>query len=253
MKIFYFRPELYYNQDEEIPRLKLTLLCHSSAVEEAQEKDLDKNKQVLEDEFGNCKTFQKISISENDRVITLKRIVEKKFGIFTKDQILVYKDQILRNDLRPLNYYGLRQFSRIHVFDERDIKDSNDEEDIYGIYQDTNLINESENKSNHQEVKKNHVLCDPVSKSSLSSQTNMNIENNSNFSNEKSRHVYLNEKSSSTPFKRIDSKRSSIHYTAKYLPSRNFYTQYPLKNKYATLNYRKLDELFDRQINLKDY
>lgn len=217
---------------------------------------MDDSKQVLEDEFGNCRTFQKISISENDRVITLKRIIEKKFGIFTKDQILVYKDQILRNDLRPLNYYGLRQFSRIHIFDERDIKDSNDEEDIYGIYQDTNLIHEAENKSKHQEVKKNQIKSEPVSKtskSSLSSETNLNFENTSNYSNENSRHVYSNDKSSSAPFNRMGSKRMSINYTTKSRPSRNYYTQYPSKNKYATLNYRKLDELFDRQINLKEY
>ncbi|RNA19830.1 RING finger nhl-1 [Brachionus plicatilis] len=245
------RPELYYRNDDEASRLKLTLLCHSSAVEEAQEKDSDKKDQVLEDEFGKCKTFQKISISATDRVITLKRIVEKKFSIFTKDQILVYKDQILRNDLRPLSYYGLRQFSRIHIFDERDIKDSNDEEDIYGIYQDTNLINEAVNKSDNGEAKKNEVKNERGSKSSksstLSSQTDLSFDKAS------SRSVYSNEISYSTPFKRMGPKRSSIHYTTQRLPSKNCYSQYPLKSKYATLNYRKLDELFDKKINLKDY
>lgn len=230
-------------------RLKLTLLCHSSAVEEAQEKDSEKNDQVLDDEFGKCKTFQKISISGNDRVITLKRIVEKKFGIFTKDQILVYKDQILRNDLRPLSYYGLKQFSKIHIFDERDIKDSNDEEDIYGIYQDTNLINETDkiNKCNKEEAKKSQ-LSQMVSKASKSSsQTNLSFENSSN------RSTYSNETSYWTPFRRMGPKRSSIHYTAQRLPKKNYYSQYPIKTKYATLNYRKLDELFDRKISLQDY
>jgi hypothetical protein len=81
-----------------------------------------------------CKTFSKIIISVNDRVISLKKIVETKFGISCKDQILVYKDKILKSDLKSLNSFNIRQYSRIHIFDERDIKaNANDiGDDLYG-------------------------------------------------------------------------------------------------------------------------
>ncbi len=70
----------------------------------------------------------------NDRVITLKKIIETKFGISCKDQILVYKDQILKSDLKLLTSFNIRQYARIHIFDERDIKaNANDVgDDLYG-------------------------------------------------------------------------------------------------------------------------
>lgn len=129
-------------------RLKLILLCHSSIVELNQDKKIIENekREIYEDEHGTCKTFSKIIISINDRVISLKKIVEAKFGISCKDQILVYKDKILKSDLKQMNSFNIRQYSRIHIFDERDIKaNANDiGDDLYGIYQDADLqINES--------------------------------------------------------------------------------------------------------------
>jgi hypothetical protein len=64
-------------------------------------------------------------------------LIENKFGIACKDQILVYKDRILKNDLQQLCHYQIRQFSRLHVFDARDIKANADDLDcdLYGIYQ----------------------------------------------------------------------------------------------------------------------
>jgi hypothetical protein len=132
-----------YNSDN----LKLTLLCHSSAVElrhETIRNDLDQNA-IIQDEFGKCKTFSKVAVSMFDRVITLKKIVEAKYGISTKHQILVYKDNILKSDLKTLNAYNVRQFSRIHVFDARDLKENVNEveENLYGIYQDAELFEQA--------------------------------------------------------------------------------------------------------------
>lgn len=242
-------------RENDTSRLKLTLLCHSSAVEEAVEKSTDSNGEVLEDEFGKCKTFQKISISEHDRVITLKKIVEKKFGILTKDQILVYKDQILKSDLKSLSFYGLRQFSRIHIFDERDIKD-NDEEDLYGIYQDTNLI--QFNDSGEQKIKRkkekveniHNELSSKSSKSSSSSQTNSSFEKPQENS---TRYQELTRRPS---IKRMESKRSnSVLCGDRNLYSQNYYNHhYPRENKYLTMsNYRRLDELFDQNVHIANY
>jgi hypothetical protein len=130
-------------------KLKLILLCHSAHIElQQQQQHLNKlnessdnssdsyrkQPEIYEDEFGKCSTYSKISISMNDRLITLKKIVEKKFGISLDDQIIVYKDKILKNDLKLLNAFHLRQFSRIHIFDERDLKENfNDcDDDLYG-------------------------------------------------------------------------------------------------------------------------
>ena len=119
-------------------KLKLILLCHSAQIEQnntsqyssKSKNDLSENEnsdsprqpEIYEDEFGKCSTYSKISISANDRLITLKKIVEKKFGINLEDQIIVYKDKILKNDLKILSSFHLRQYSRIHIFDERDLK-----------------------------------------------------------------------------------------------------------------------------------
>lgn len=146
----FFRSDNIYSDLKSMPsqdntKLKLVLLCHSSIVEAQQERnteEIDQSREVYEDEFGKCFTFSKISISMYDRVITLKKIIETKFDISTKDQILVYKDTILKNDLRSLHTYNLRQYSRIHIFDERDLKENVtdiDDDDLYGIYQELNL------------------------------------------------------------------------------------------------------------------
>ena len=100
--------------------------------------------EVYEDEYGKCTTFSKINIPTSDRVITLKKIVETKFGILCNDQILVYKDNVLKNDLKPLHHYRLRQFSRIHIFDQRDIKDNASDDELFGIYQDANMSQSAE-------------------------------------------------------------------------------------------------------------
>ncbi|CAF0920262.1 unnamed protein product [Brachionus calyciflorus] len=246
------------HRSDEISRLKLTLLCHSSAVEEELEKNLDQNSnsEVFEDEFGKCKTFQKISISAYDRVITLKKIVERKFGILTKDQILVYKDQILKSDLKALSHYGLRQFSRIHIFDERDIKDSNDEEeDLYGIYQDTNLIQSNESVEEKASKKDDTCKVSNISQSTKSSSSSGQID--SSFEKTKpNRSKYYTDTRFRSSVKRMDSKRSSVYHNEPIQngPYRNYYSQYPRStSKYATMkSYRKLDELFDRQININN-
>jgi len=84
-----------------------------------------------------------------DRVITLKKIVETKYGISTRHQILVYKDKILKIDLKTLSAYNVRQFSRIHVFDARDLKENVNEmeENMYGIYQDAELFEQVNSNS----------------------------------------------------------------------------------------------------------
>lgn len=229
-------------------------MCHSSAVEEAIEKNKNLNGEVLEDEFGKCKTFQKISIAENDRVITLKKIVERKFGIQTKDQILVYKDQILKSDLKPLSFYGLRQFSRIHIFDDRDIKD-NDEEDLYGIYQDTNMIqlNDSGEQKNFRKNEKAVITSEyssKSSKSSSSSQTNSSFENPQLNINK-----YPDELRRRPSISRMESKRSnSALHGDPNLYSKNYYNPYSRENKYATMSrYRRLDELFDQKVHIANY
>lgn len=132
-------------------KLKLILLCHSSAVETSLEEggshassrdndddeENDGDKEIYQDEYGKCSTFSKINISASDRVITLKKLIENRFGIACDDQILVYKDKILNSDLKLLSHYKLRQFARIHIFDERDIKESdgNEDDSMFGVYQ----------------------------------------------------------------------------------------------------------------------
>lgn len=148
---------------QSIQKLKLILLCHSSAVETSLEENpeainnINKDKEIYQDEYGKCSTFSKISIATNDRVITLKKLIENRFGIACDDQILVYKDKILNNDLKPLSSYKLRQFSRIHIFDERDIKDSGamnaSDDEIFGVYQQGNF---SQSEGQHVKTQQKH-------------------------------------------------------------------------------------------------
>jgi hypothetical protein len=121
-------------------KLKLILLCHSATVEahksqynrtkynskEDEDEDEDEE-QSYEDEYGKCSTFSKIIISPNDRIVILKKIVEKKFGICPEDQILIYKDKVLKSDLKPLSHHNIKQFAKIHIFDERDINNDDNE------------------------------------------------------------------------------------------------------------------------------
>ena len=155
----YDRPDIYSSGDalRNDDKLKLVLLCHSSIVELNQKKKNSNGNEVYEDEHGKCKTFSKIAISMNDRVISLKKIVENKFGISCKDQILVYKDQILKSDLKLLHSFNIRQYSRIHIFDERDVKENaiDIEEDIYGIYQDAELFQNNDTTQSKEETREN--------------------------------------------------------------------------------------------------
>jgi hypothetical protein len=107
--------------------------------------DTDDNSEYEEDEYGNkCSTYTQIEIYSNDRVITLKKLVESRFGIGLDDQILVYKDKVIKSDLKQLAALNVRQFARVHVFDKRDLKTDQDEMDLlsranlYGIYQNCN-------------------------------------------------------------------------------------------------------------------
>jgi hypothetical protein len=109
-------------------RLKLILLCHSSAVDSLSEIDEPsrdpyrsrhhKDDVYYEDEYGKCKTFSKIGVLSSDRIEKLKYIAEEKFQIPCDEQLLVYKDKVLRNDHKQLANYRLRNYSRIHIFDK---------------------------------------------------------------------------------------------------------------------------------------
>ena len=134
------------SSQQQQQKLKLILLCHSSAVECSleDENNSDRNSdkdEIYQDEYGKCSTFSKVNISPMDRVVTLKKLIESRFGIACDDQILVYKDKILNNDFKVLSHYKLRQFSRIHIFDERDIKESdgNEDDSLFGVYQQSNF------------------------------------------------------------------------------------------------------------------
>ena len=122
--------------------LKLVLLCHSAEIEakmrvDNTQKERKQYYEVYEDEHGECATFSKICISGNDRLITLKKIIENKFGIACSHQIIVYKDKIMKNDLKFLYEFNLKQHSRIHIFDERDLDENMNEirDDVYGVYE----------------------------------------------------------------------------------------------------------------------
>ena len=133
----YPEPKMFMNDT-----LKLVLLCHSAEIEarmrvDQTQKERKQYYEVYEDEHGECTTFSKICISGNDRLITLKKIVEKKFGIACSHQIIVYKDKIMKNDLKFLYEFNLKQHARIHIFDERDLDENMNEirDDMYGVYQ----------------------------------------------------------------------------------------------------------------------
>jgi hypothetical protein len=148
-------------------KLKLTLLCHSSVVDEQLPLRLERENGEARSGSGGEHGEYNISISSADRLITLKKIAEAKFGIECAQQILVHRDHILEAELRQLNQCGLRHGSLVHIFDKRDVSDTlpttttttkcsrksysitkaniiNDEEDDhdqaeYGIYQDLSL------------------------------------------------------------------------------------------------------------------
>lgn len=210
---------------------------------------------MFEDEYGKCTTFHKIGISINDRVITLKKIVEKRFGVLTKDQILVYKDKVLKSDLKLLNHYNLRQFSRIHIFDERDLKEDEPdlEEDLYGVYQDANSIQANETKDQPAQIEATETFKKQIlhkvnnMSSSFSSQTDSNYEENRKY---RTVGGFNETESEFKPARHYETRRSSPEL--KSTRSNNY--KKIQNNKYSTASrYRRLDEIFDRQINLNDY
>ena len=95
-----------------------------------------KQNEIYEDEYGKCKTFSKIGVRYTDHIEKIKKIVEQKFQIPYFEQLLVYKDKILKYDHKQLRAYHLRNYSRIHVFDKRDVKENLDDIDPYAIDQD---------------------------------------------------------------------------------------------------------------------
>jgi hypothetical protein len=163
--------------------MSLVILCHSAALEEKIEREKRKkqrsnnnrNKCINKlidldsesdsessspdetdgdyDEEEKCSTVVQLPLYLNDRLITVKKMIEKEFSIALNYQILVYKDKILRNDLKQLHEFGLNSNSRVHVFDKRDIKEDQNEDrhvlsraEIYGIYQQhENNINSTTN------------------------------------------------------------------------------------------------------------
>ena len=76
----------------------------------------------------------KISVQITDCIEKLKKIVEKVFGIPCSEQLLVYKDKMLRTDSKQMYQYRLRNNSRIHIFDKRDVKENINELDLEEAY-----------------------------------------------------------------------------------------------------------------------
>jgi len=138
------RSELSEREPEE-DCLKLLLLVHSSEIENSLKNKKSFRQELFEDEHGKCSTFTKINIFANDRVNTLKKIVEKKFGIACNNQILVHEDRIMNNDAKFLYDFKLRQLDKIHVFDERDLEENIDEieNELYGVYEDFSILSDN--------------------------------------------------------------------------------------------------------------
>lgn len=310
-------------------KIKLILLCHSSAVEESsQDENVElRDREVYHDEYGKCSTFSKVSISVNDRVITLKKLIETKFGIACTDQILVYKDKILKNDLKPLSSYKLRQFSRVHIFDERDLKENSNNEsdedtdpahtsqlpananqhngDMFGVYQQGNFLQPNDSSTDLASVdcdlqsrpepgvknlRRNlPANVNDVSSSSLDSQNDRLEEM---YKHESSNRQMINRKNSmkihstGEPYRNnrppLTGKESKRTYGSTPMNGTDFHANYPNAYKshlistgnasnltrnlnydsnvnnrlsYYTMSssrYRKLDELFDQQINIQN-
>ena len=143
----YSQPVLEEDEDKE-QRERFITEQQAPAVDaqtEAEEDSEREESEYAEDEYGNkCSTYTQLELDSSDRVITLKKIVEAKFGIGLDDQILVYKDRIVKNELTQLFALNMSQFSRVHVFDKRDLNEYQNEADLlanansYGIYQNLN-------------------------------------------------------------------------------------------------------------------
>ena len=156
--VIILRPEVSKREPVE-DKLKLVILVHSSEIE---------------NNSPNSKTSTKISVYSNDRVITLKKIVEKKFGIACNNQIMVHEDRIMKGDLKFLNDFNLNQFDKIHIFDERDLEENIEEieDGFYGVYQDFSTLSDnsltlrssSERGEDHVTAAKQKVITMPINK-----------------------------------------------------------------------------------------
>ena len=243
-------------------------MCHSATVEESKinlsndeelntDESLRQKEEIYEDEFENCSTFCKISISSSDRLITLKKIVEKKFGISFDDQIIVYKDKILKYDLKTLQNYHFKQYSRIHIFDERDLKEN--------VYELEDEVYDSEDNSSSKidekkAFKEKEKKIKPSNPRKEKSSVQRKIERSKEITNHKKemRPEAIFSQSTST---------SATNYSYYY---NDFQNNYNLNqnNKYYTIskrsntaidNYytsprtRNLENMFDKKLNLYGY
>lgn len=127
-----YATELGARQDE---KMKLLLVCYSSEIENnAAIVKKPIIKEIDEDEYRKCSAYLKASAYSSDRVFELKKMVEKKFGLSVNNQVMVYQDNIIKDDTKHVFSYHMAHMHKIHVFDERDFDESIQELEsaIYG-------------------------------------------------------------------------------------------------------------------------
>lgn len=128
---------------------------NSSKTRSSSKNSRYKNEQIYEDEYGKCKTFSKIGVKYEDRIEKIKNIIQEKFNIPYEEQLLVYKDKILKSDNKTLKHYHVRNYGRIHVFDKRDVKENlNEFDDIDPYCIDEDIVKElTQNLNSKKNVK----------------------------------------------------------------------------------------------------
>lgn len=127
-----YAAELGARHDE---KMKLLLVCYSSEIENnAAIVKKPMIKEIDEDEYRKCSAYLKASAYSSDRVFELKKMVEKKFGLSVNNQVMVYQDNIIKDDAKHVFSYHMAHMDKIHVFDERDFDESIQELEsaIYG-------------------------------------------------------------------------------------------------------------------------
>ena len=182
-------PENRYSSE-----LKLILLCHSSALEtetDGEEYALIKD-EIFCDEYGTCSKFVKISVQITDSIEKLKKIVEKVFGIPYSEQLLVYKDKMLRSESKQMYQYRLRNQSRIHIFDKRDVKENINELDLEeAYYVDQDFIKEIAGFSDGSKLQANNTkfiekgMQEPSLKHTHQRKQNEQFYNQKSYNNKK--------------------------------------------------------------------
>ncbi len=206
-----------------------------------------KNKnEIYEDEYGKCKTFSKIGVRFDDRIEKIKKIVQEKFRIPYDEQLLVYKDKILKHDYKQLKAYHIRNYSRIHVFDKRDVKENLDDIDPYSIDQD--FVKELANsclpdKNNNSSRKRVDTVSTKESLNGNRDQKSVRSTSNNNVADRYDR--YRNNLSDDDDDKVSKSQfisESKNNVKAKYL------NQDIKKNSISCRRVRKLDELLDNSV-----